>query len=208
MYFFEICLGLYCQTSNTLFMSQSKTTTVAKINNVEILVIENGEKRVAIKPICQALGIDIDSQRKKLNDDPILSSVTVLSTATGTDGKQYEMVTIPFRYVFGWLFRIDSRNVKEDARERVLKYQLMCYDVLYNHFTNYAEFVEQKQTAIEKQMAIVDDASTQFKSAKSVMDEAKKKLLQLRQLTFEDFDAEQRQLKMFSDEEMGTAQEE
>ncbi|MGD9930143.1 MAG: phage antirepressor N-terminal domain-containing protein [Mangrovibacterium sp.] len=78
----------------------------------------NGEKRVAIKPICQAFGIDIDSQRKKLKNDFILSSVVKLSLTTGSDGKQHEMVTIPFRYVFGWLFRIDSRNVKLSIQPR------------------------------------------------------------------------------------------
>ena len=39
---------------------KSTQSTVAKINNVEIIIIENGEKRVAVKPICQALGIDED----------------------------------------------------------------------------------------------------------------------------------------------------
>lgn len=188
-------------------MSESKTTTVAKINEVEILVIENGEKRVAIKPICQALGIDVDSQRKRLNDDPILSSVTVLSTATGTDGKSYEMVTIPFKYVFGWLFRIDSRNVKEEAREAVLKYQVMCYDVLYDHFTSYADFVEQKQRIIDETLTEFEVARDGYKSANSKMKEAEKRLKHARMLSFENFDFERRQLKMFSTEEMKGSEE-
>lgn len=180
----------------------SKTTTVARINEIDILVIENGEKRVAIKPVCKALGIDEEGQRQKLISDPILSSVTLISKATGADGKQYEMVTISFKYVFGWLFRIDSRNVKEDARETVLKYQVECYDALYNHFTNYAEFVEQKQRAIETQLEIVDSAKINFNSAKSVLYEADKHLKSLRQLSFADFDADRRQFKMFTDEQM------
>ena len=185
-------------------MSESNTRTIAKINKVDILVIENGEKRVAVTPICDALGVASNKQIEKIKNDPILGSTHTLSVSVGADGREREMVTIPFRYVFGWLFRIDSRNVKEESREAVLKYQLQCYDALYNHFTSYAEFVEQKQQAIEKQMAIVDEASGHFKSAKSIMDEAKKQLNDLRRLTFEDFDAERRQLRMFTDEEMGT----
>lgn len=82
-------------------MTEIKTTTVAKINQVEILVIENGEKRVAVKPICEALGVDYPSQYTKLQKDPILGSTIGLSTTVGADGKDREMVTIPFMYVFG-----------------------------------------------------------------------------------------------------------
>jgi len=182
-------------------MNKVKTTTVAKINQVDILVIENGEKRVAIRPICDALGVSIQGQLDKLKDDPILGSTIKLSLTVGADGREREMQTIPYMFVFGWLFRIDSRNVKEEARETVLKYQLECYKALYYHFTSYAEFVEQKQKAIEAQMEIVDDASKSFNTAKDVMGDAKKVLLKLRKLTFEDFDAENRQLNLFSDED-------
>lgn len=181
---------------------EATQSTVAKINNVEIIVIENGEKKVAIKPICQALGIDVDSQRKKLNSDPILSSVTVTSTATGADGKQYEMVTIPFKYVFGWLFRIDSRNVKEEAKETVLKYQIECYDALYNHFASYADFVEQKQAVIEDKLKKYEEAKANFNNANRVMKEVEAELKQARQLTFSDYDATRRQLSLFAANEM------
>lgn len=184
-------------------MSNSKTTTIAKINEVDILLIENGEKRVAIRPICDALGVSVQGQLDRLKEDPILGSTIKPSFMVGADGKEREMQTIPFKYVFGWLFRIDSRNVKEEAREAVLKYQMLCYDALYNHFTNYAEFVEQKQRAIEAQLEVVDVAKNNFKSAKSVLDDADKQLKSLRQLTFGDFDYERRQLKIFSEEEMG-----
>lgn len=180
-----------------------KTTKIARINEVDIVIIENGEKRVAIKPICEALGIDVDSQRKKLNEDPILSSVTVLSTATGGDGKQYQMVTIPFMFAFGWLFRIDSRNVKEEAREAVLKYQVECYKALYNHFTSYSDFVEQKQNLIDEALTEYENARDGYKDAHSKMKDAEKRLKEARMITFEDFDLTRRQLKMFTDEEMG-----
>jgi hypothetical protein len=114
--------------------SISKITTVARVNQVDILVIEDGDKLVAVKPICEALGVAYSSQLQKLKIDPILSSVVLLNNTTGADGKSYEMVTIPLKYVFGWLFRIDSRNVKEEVRENVLKYQTECYEVLYNRF--------------------------------------------------------------------------
>lgn len=181
---------------------QATSRVVARVNNVDILIYENGAKLVPVKPICEALGVDYPSQFSKLKTDPILMSTVVLSPMVGADGKDRDMTCLPLKYVFGWLFRIDSRNVKEEARESVLQYQMMCYDVLYNYFSSYAEFVEQRQKAIDEQLEIVDSAKHNFKAAKSVLDDADKRLKQLRRLTFDNYDAEKRQLK-FNFEEGG-----
>jgi len=47
-------------------MSKQRYTlqTVAKINNTEITIIKNGEKRIPIKPVCRALGVDFSDQLK------------------------------------------------------------------------------------------------------------------------------------------------
>ena len=181
---------------------EATETTVAKINNVSIVVIENGEKRIAVKPICEALGVAYQSQIERLKNDPILSSVITLSVTTGADGKQYEMVTIPFKFVFGWLFRIDSRNVKPEAAEAVLRYQMECYDALYNHFTAYADYVEQKQAVIEDKLKKYEEAKANFNTANRIMKEVEAELKQARQLTFSDYDATRRQLMLFNPEEM------
>jgi len=89
---------------------------------------------VAINPICQALGISVRAQRKRIENDLILSegrTVTVLPPAFGGQ----EMVLLRLQLVNGWLFGIDARRVKDDAaREKVLAYQRECYAVLYSHF--------------------------------------------------------------------------
>lgn len=175
--------------------------TVAKVNNVQIVVIENGDKQVPIRPMCDAIGIDFSGQLQRIKTDPILSSTVGTVTTVGADGKQREMVSIPFKFTFGWLFTIDSRLVKEEARETVLKYQLECYDALYNHFTAYADYVEQKQIAIEKQLVIFENAKTNFQAASKVMKDAEQELKKYRQLRFEDFDAERRQLTLFTTQE-------
>ena len=182
-------------------MNETKTAVVAKINNIEIVVIKNGDDMVPIKPICEALGIDSDSQRKKLNDDPILSSVTVLNTATGSDGKKYEMVTIPFKYVFGWLFRIDSRNVKEEAREAVLKYQVMCYDALFDHFVGAKKFLELKETAVEKLISDLKKANKNYCTAKTLKHDAESNLEKIATMTYQEYIENNRQLRIPFDEE-------
>lgn len=178
------------------------TSAVAKINNVEIIIIENGEKRVAVKPICEALGIAFEPQFTKLKNDPLLNSVVMLSVTTGSDGKRYEMTTIPFKYVFGWLFRIDSRNVKPEAKEAVERYQLECYDALYNHFERQSQFLKQRQIAIDAVMEQYDEARRNFKDAEAIMRDKRTALDAVRKITFEQWLADQSQLSLFTAKEM------
>lgn len=111
------------------------STVVAKVNGHEIVVMGNNHERlIPIKPICEALGVDPKNQRNKIQEDDILSSIGVLSTSVGGDGKQREMFCLPLQYVFGWLFTINPKNVNEASREIVTKYRQECYDVLYKHF--------------------------------------------------------------------------
>ncbi|HAQ21129.1 MAG TPA: chromosome partitioning protein ParA [Prolixibacteraceae bacterium] len=180
----------------------SKTTTVARINQVDILVIENGEKRVAVKPICEAIGVDFSSQLQKIKEDEILGSTVGLSTTVGADKKEREMASIPFKFVFGWIFGISAKNVKEEAREVLIKYKLECYEALYKHFTSYAEFVEQKQKQIDRQLEIEREARRSFYTAKTVLKEAESELYKISKLTFSDYNDQRRQLAMFSDHEM------
>lgn len=172
-----------------------ETKTVAKINQVEIQMVSNTkEKLVPIKPICDALGVNYPSQYTKLNEDEYLNSVVVLSTTTGGDGKQYEMVCLPLEFIFGWLFTINPKNVKEEAREAVSKYRIECYRALYKHFSSQAEFLSEKQSLLDQQLEYVEMVKTEFSSAKSRLSEAQKKLAETRGLTFEDWENNNRQL--------------
>jgi hypothetical protein len=173
-----------------------ETKTVAIVNKISILMIEDGEKLIPIRPICQALGIDEKGQRTKIKEDEILGSTGVLSTSVGMDGKEREMFCIPFKYVFGWLFTINPKNVKPEAKEAVTKYRMQCYDVLFKHFTDQSEFLEQKQVAINEQIQEVERIRHDFKNTKQKLDEARKLLYVVKDLTFEGWKENNRQLKI------------
>jgi len=139
-----------------------KIKTVAKINNVSITLIDDADKLVPIKPICEALGVDDKNQRTKIKNDEILGSVGVLSTSTGKDGKQYEMFCLPYMYALGWLFTINPKNVKEESQETIIKYKMECYTALFNHFVGKSEFLEQKQLVIEKQLEDIEKIRSDY----------------------------------------------
>ncbi len=180
-----------------------ETKTIARVNQTDIIVlVEDVRKKIVpISPICAALGIDSKAQRNRIERDEILSKVKVMTTSTGSDGKQYEMMCLPLKFVFGWLFSIDTSRVNEDVSPSVIKYKLACYDALYEYFSEYAEFVEARGTAIEKQVDRYQALQTEFKNARFNMDEAKKKLNEAKAFTFEKYKSEKDQFKLnFIDE--------
>jgi hypothetical protein len=117
-----------------------KTETV-KVNGVTIeCPFENGENYIAVKAICEALGIDHQKQYERIKNDRKLSQLyTDTVYSCGADGKQRQMFCIPLKYVFGWLFSIDETKINETSRENFIKYKDECYEVLYNHFFNRAK---------------------------------------------------------------------
>lgn len=180
---------------------KTQTRTVAVINDTKILVIENGKKLVPIKPICDALGVQYPTQKEKIENDEILSSTVRLSRTVAADGKEREMFCIPLKFVFGWLFTINPANVKEEAREAVIQYKLACYNALYQSFTDSQQFLEAKQAMVEEKLAELDEVTNNFKSAKSSMYEKKKELNRVREMTFDDWLSNNRQLELFLREE-------
>lgn len=173
-----------------------ETKTIARVNNVAIVAGNDSQKLVPIKPICDALGIDYSTQVKKIKEDEDLQSTMGLSPIVAADGKDREMVCLPIEFVFGWLFTINPKNVKEDARESVRKYRMECYRALYSHFTEYAEFVEVRSQAIERHVEEYQRLQRDFSQAKDNMNESRKKLNEAKSFTFEDYKQDKNQFKI------------
>lgn len=88
---------------------------------------------VALRPVCEALGLDVHSQRHRLQRQPW--AVEVIMTSTGADGKTYEMTFIDRRTFAMWLATIDTGRVKnEHTRELVRTYQCEAADALDKYF--------------------------------------------------------------------------
>ncbi len=106
-----------------------------QFNNQSLLAtMVNDVPYIALKPICENLGIDWEGQRQKIARHPVLSSTACMITAVAQDGKLREMLMMPIKYLNGWLFGIDSTRVNKNAKDAVIKYQEECFEVLANHF--------------------------------------------------------------------------
>lgn len=112
----------------------SRLTTV-NFKNDTLFAIESEEGiHVAIKPICDSLGIEWRKQRERIQRDPILSEGSTMMGLPSPGGQQ-ETVVLRLDLVSGWLMGIDESRVKdEETRQRVLAYKRECHAVLYGHF--------------------------------------------------------------------------
>jgi hypothetical protein len=91
-------------------------------------IAADGQYWIAIKPICEALGVQFDHQRILLKKDKILSQLPCNHMVVAADGKLREMVCLPEYFIYGWIFSIQSQS------EDLQKFKFECYKVLYEYF--------------------------------------------------------------------------
>lgn len=104
-------------------------------NGDKILVVEkDGKRYVPMKPIVEALGLTWKNQYEIIRNDPVLSSVILVTRTTGADKKSYDMISLPLEYLNGWLFKIPALRYTGCRREAIIKYQRECYQALYRYF--------------------------------------------------------------------------
>ena len=100
-----------------------------------IVMITPSEQRiyVPVRPICDFLGVAWSAQRRRILDDAVLSEELQAIQVTTAGGPQ-EMQCLPLDMLNGWLFGINARRVKDEVRDRLIRYQRECYRVLASAF--------------------------------------------------------------------------
>lgn len=111
-------------------------TNIIPFHGHDLVTVErDGKIYAAVKPICEAIGLDWVSQHKRLRRDPVLSTCMVIMTIRlPGDPRTREVVFLPLSKLNGWLFGIDASRVKPELRAAVVDYQFNCYDLLYDHY--------------------------------------------------------------------------
>lgn len=113
------------------------TTLAQTVNfhNQTLTTLEkDGKQYVAMKPICENIGLDWVSQHKRIQRKEALNSVMVIMTTTGNDGKKYEMLCLPIEVLNGWLMGVDENRVKPEIKDTLVMYQKECYKALYDYW--------------------------------------------------------------------------
>ena len=170
-------------------------TTVATINNVNIVVMEDGKMPlVPIRPICDALGIAYQRQILKLQEDEFFASTVTLRVTVAADNKQREMVCLPLKYALLWLGSINPKNVAPDAKESVMRYKEACANALYDHFFGYMAFERHRKTAVTRINEAKKEQRRLFREAKAHLRELQDQLDFTLDMTYEEYQEGQKQL--------------
>ena len=118
-------------------MSNQISTQTISFNNQSLITVEqNGNHYVAMKPICENIGIQWESQYNRIRRDDVLNSVIFIMNMTGSDSKNYQMICLPIEYLNGWLFGIDINRCKPEIRDTLIKYKKECYQALHDYWFN------------------------------------------------------------------------
>lgn len=153
---------------------EQKTVIFYEDEITAVVVEEDGRQEVYVplRPICDYLGIDWASQRKRITRDPVLSetmmSMVIMTTDIDPESRRprsSEMSCLPLKFLNGWLFGVNASRVKEELRERLIRYQRECYDVLAQAFQSPAARPDSSTTLMqvrEMGMAIVRMAEEQM----------------------------------------------
>ena len=122
-------------------------------NNQEIVaIINDGIPYVAMKPICENMGLDWEAQRQRMERDSVLSTTTCMIKAVADDGKQREVVALPLEYLNGWLFGID------DSRDNIYVASVAELKGCMSHGSNVIEAAKNIQEALECYLeSMIDD---------------------------------------------------
>lgn len=161
---------------------------LGSVHGIEIAAVknENGQLYVPVKPICEALGVDFSSQYVKIKEDEIFSSTVVLSTTVGADGKSREMICLPVKHIFGWLYSISPKNVNQDAKQKILSYREEVNDILTAYFLGGSiRQIESNQAEI-KALEEINSLLTQERSIKGQLKEARDRLAKIRSARLDD----------------------
>lgn len=98
-----------------------------------VLVGQDNEPYVAMKPIAENMGLAWSPQRTKIVER--FASVVTEIVTTGGDGKQYAMTCMPLKKLPAWLYSISPNKVAPELRDKIIRYQEECDDALWNYWT-------------------------------------------------------------------------
>ena len=98
----------------------------------------NGEHYVAMKPVCENIGLDWSAQLKRIKRHLVLDSTMSVMDMVAEDGRSRKMVMLPLKSIHGWLFSVNENRVYPEIKERLIIYQKECFDVLHEYWTKKA----------------------------------------------------------------------
>jgi len=160
-----------------------------KFNGKNLVFLSvDGQYWIAIKPICESLGVNYNRQFQELKNDPIYSQLFAQKQMVAADGKMRKMVSLPEEFIYGWIMQIQSGSPE------LAEYKLECHRVLYNHFhgaiTGRKELLKEKAKAQVEMNEVMNtlspDMALKFDKAKRRLNQVTAQLREMDGETLEE----------------------
>ena len=125
---------------------------------------------IAIKPACEMLGLVYRKQHESIKNDKILGQLYTLRYTTGADKKQYQMFCVPKQAFLMWIYRLDINRVNKNARENLLKMQLLIHEYIFQgeqkaiNLDNYINEVKSINDRIQNYRTTISECERELKA--------------------------------------------
>jgi hypothetical protein len=134
---------------NSIAIIEAVNTTSLPFHGQSIITaMAAGVAYVAMRPIVENIGIDWTGQSVKLRNQKDKFNCRDISMVAA-DGKVRKLLCLPLQKLNGWLFSINPAKVRDDIRDRLIRYQEECFTALHDYWT--------KGAAVRKPETTVDD---------------------------------------------------
>jgi hypothetical protein len=128
----------------------SEIVSIDFYGNSIVAVLKEGVPYVAMKPICENIGLQWEAQLKRIKRNPVLETcMSIMDMQMPGDDQRRELAFLPLDMLNGWLFGVDVNRVKPELKDKLVRYQKECYTVLFKHFFKQPEQPAQVTPVIE-----------------------------------------------------------
>ena len=126
-----------------------------------VVIHQDGSDYTPVKPVCDILGIDWESQRERIQSDEVLGAVAqTITLLKPGDARSYPMLCLPIDYLHGWMFGVNAFRILPSLRERLVLYKRECYRALARAFGATGEGAAPLAwvAALEERVAVLERA--------------------------------------------------
>ena len=108
--------------------------TVDFYGDVIPVAVVDDEAYIPLRQIADFLGLNWSGQYQRIQRNEILARHVQSVAMTAADGKQYETLCLALEYLPGWLFGVTASRVREELRDKLVRYQEESFRVLWRAF--------------------------------------------------------------------------
>lgn len=112
-------------------------------DSITALVVAGDEQPeifVALRPLCDYLGLSWSGQYERIKRDAVLAEALqfVRVTRTNSTGGDPTTLCLPLEFLPGWLFGISVARVRPELQDKITRYRRECFRVLWRAFQDEA----------------------------------------------------------------------